>query len=315
MMDRFLTEVISKPLILNEQGYASLEFIVSQIVAGKPIQKTREKTCLSIITPDNIEKRIFFGDDPSDDGEDPNTDDDSSNPFDEYPEGSVVVIPIIGLMMKYSTLWSIGMDDIASYIRLASASNQISSIILLVNSPGGTVSSVIQLEDAMRNITKPVIGIIDGQASSGAEYVISFCDKILAMNRICQVGNIGTMMSMVNTSDADKLNGYKRISVYPPESKFKNLAIREALDGNTQRLIDEDLTPWAVHFQNIIKENRQNIDLSVEGILEGRDFYAYDAVNNGLIDGIGNLNDAVTLANKIVNERNNTYSLFNQNKQ
>ena len=60
------------------------------------------------------------------------------------------------------------------------------------------------------------------------------------------------------------------------------------MEGNPDRIIKEQLTPFAIHFQNIIKDNRRKINQSEEGILEGKVFYAYDAVNNRLIDGLMN---------------------------
>jgi protease-4 len=303
-MERFLQEVIGQPLIINNTGMDALELLVRNIQQKEVSQLKTGKYIVRIVGSDKGEQLLSY-DSPFDM---PGCGDD--NPFDQYPEGSVAIIPLVGMMTKYGSWWSYGVDDIANMVRQATASDKIKCMVLLTNTPGGTTASVYQFEDALRNNTKPIVGLVDGMAMSGGKYSISFCDKILAMNRMCQVGNIGTMMSLVNSTESDKQYGYKRIEVYPPESKFKNLAVREALNGDTKRLIEEQLTPWAIHFQNTVKENRPGIDTSVEGILGGRDFYAYDAVANGLIDGIGNMNDAVNLALQLCDERKQTYSLF-----
>ena len=90
--------------------------------------------------------------------------------------------------------------------------------------------------------------------------------------------------------------GIKRIVITPPESSWKNRTTKEAKAGKTKLLIEEELTPWATFFQNEMKKGRPALDESVEGILNGRTFFAYDAVNNGLIDGIRPMDEIVKYA-------------------
>jgi protease-4 len=130
------------------------------------------------------------------------------------------------------------------------------------------------------------------------------------MNRMCEIGSIGTFAQLIDTREMDKKWGYKIVQVYPPESKYKNLEAREALDGKPERLIREVLTPYAIHFQNIIKENRPKLDTSVEGILEGRVFYAYDAISAGLIDGLMNLEQTKERVGILFDSRKSFYSQF-----
>lgn len=201
-----------------------------------------------------------------------------------------------------------GIDDVANMIRYANASSQIIGTILLINTPGGTTQSVIQIEDALRTRTKPSVAFIDGQCCSGGIYAASFCDRIVAANRMCEIGSIGTQMTMLDLSEYYSSMGIKKITVRPPESSFKNTEYEQALAGDDKRLISESLTPFAQHFQNILKDNRPNLDLSVEGILEGKIFYAFDAVQNGLIDNITNFDGAVQLLQSLHTEKQSLYS-------
>ena len=217
-----------------------------------------------------------------------------------------------GIMMKYDHWWTgPGCDSLADLVRMADRSANIAGTLLLINTPGGTTTAVIQLEDALRNRTKPCVALIDGECNSGGIYVASFCDEIHSVNRMCEAGSIGTYAQVVDTSEAEKKWGYKIIQIYPPESKYKNLEVREALKGKRERIIRESLTPYAVHFQNIIKENRGKLDTSVEGILEGHVFYAYDAITNGLIDGLMNMEQAIERVRRLAEEKKSFYSQFN----
>lgn len=303
-MNNTLTEVSTKPLLLCESAISKAEIHISKLFSTH--NPVRDVAVKGYSLPTHHKNIISAS----------TLDSESGNPFDSYESDTVVIIPIIGLMFKYSTIdWEEykyvpGMDLIANLIRMANASDKIAGIVLLVNTPGGTTQSIYQLEDALRNRTKPCVAVVDGMCMSGGMYAASFCDKIFAVNRMCELGSIGTFAKILDDSKFYEKNGLKIISVYPPESKYKNLAVREAIEGKPERLIDEQLTPFAIHFQNIIKENRPNLDASAEGILEGAEFYAYDALKYGLIDGIKNIDEAVAETKNLANRQKQFYSQF-----
>lgn len=208
-------------------------------------------------------------------------------------EGSVLIVPIIGVMRKYDSWYAYGMDFYAQAISEAQVNERISGVVLHFNTPGGTTQSLIQIENALAAKTKPCIAVIDGMCCSCGIHVAAMCDKIYAESRMCEVGSIGVYAQLIDDRKAYEDYGYKLIEVYPPESSYKNKGVREAVDGNPQYLIDETLSPYARDFQEHIRKNRKKLDESVEGILEGRVFYAYNAISNGLIDGIRSTADVI----------------------
>lgn len=224
-------------------------------------------------------------------------DDNTGNPFDASDKDSVAIIPLCGIMTKYSTFYQYGCDDLADFIRLAEQSNKISGVILLANTPGGDVQSVFQLQDAISRMTKPIITLTDGYLCSAGIWVASFTNKRFALNGMNVVGSIGVLSTLYDFSSRDEKYGIKSRTIYPPESKWKNLAARNATretNPDDTMLIEEILSPLAIEFQNTIKANLPCLDLGVEGIIEGREFYAKDAVNYGLLDGILNINEAIS---------------------
>lgn len=232
------------------------------------------------------------------------------DPFKDFSPGTVLIVPIIGVMFKYGDWWSYGIDYLADLIKEADKSPNISGTILLMNTPGGSTQSLIRMEEALRKRTKPCVAVVDGMCCSCGIYVASFADKIVATNRMCEIGSIGCYARLMDNKKAMEDYGYKIIDVYPPESSYKNKGVREALEDKPQWLIDESLSPFAQHFQNIIRQNRPNLDETVEGILEGRDFYAYDAKANGLIDDIIDIDSAVDLVMSLSEERKQLSTLF-----
>jgi protease-4 len=99
--------------------------------------------------------------------------------------------------------------------------------------------------------------------------------------------------------------GIKEHTVYSDLSGFKNKAFMDALDGDYSALKSKILNPLAQEFQDYVKSNRTSLDLKVEGIISGETFTAKEALQNGLIDSIGDMNDAI----KVVRALSAAYSL------
>lgn len=218
-----------------------------------------------------------------------------------YYAERIAIFSITGMMTKYAHFnWNMedlewivpGIDDIASVLEYAMQSEDIDGAILLLNTPGGTTQSLIRIEEVLKKRTKPVVAVVDGMCASAGMYTACLCDRIIALNKMCDVGSIGVMVQLVDYGSFYKKQGIKIIEIYPPESADKNKSYRDAIDGKTQTMIDEVLTPLAVHFQNVVKEHRP-VDESVDGVLSGKMFYAEDAIKAGLVDEIGNFESAV----------------------
>lgn len=208
----------------------------------------------------------------------------------------IAIIPIRGFMSKYGDWWCYGTEDYAMMLRETYEDERIKAIVLQIDSPGGQTDSVFPLESALAIRNKPVITAVDSLAASCAYYVASLTDKIIAVNRMAQVGSIGVMTVIVDDRKLLKDWGIKLIEIYPPESKWKNKPQREARDGRTQLIIQEQLSPWAIHFQDMVKKQRLGLKEETEGILEGKVFYAYDALENGLVDSILTFDEIIEYA-------------------
>lgn len=223
----------------------------------------------------------------------------------------IAVISITGMMTKYARInwdwesleWIVpGVDDVAALLEYAMQSGEIDGVVLVINTPGGTTQSLIRIEEVLKQRTKPVVALVDGMCASAGMYMACLCDQIYALNKMCSVGSIGVMVQLIDETQMLKKNGIKVIEIYPPESADKNKAYRDAIDGKTQTMIEEVLTPLAVNFQNIVREHRA-LDESVEGVLSGKMFYADDAVKAGLIDQVGTFEAAVHYIRNITAQR------------
>lgn len=216
-------------------------------------------------------------------------------PYDEDPQpNSVAMINIWGPMMKYSSWYYWGTLDIANMIRYALSHKNVIGVVLNIDTGGGSVGSIAPLEEVISNATKPIVALCDTAASAGY-WAASLCDMILASNSISSsFGSIGVMVSWADFTKYYEEFGIKLHEVYAPESNFKNKAFREANDGNYKALEEETLSPLAIKFQNQVKNSRgKNLNLSVEGIINGKMFFAEEALKVGLVDRIGGLTEAI----------------------
>ncbi|GAB2994006.1 hypothetical protein GCM10027284_08990 [Cyclobacterium sediminis] len=220
--------------------------------------------------------------------------------YDGAPEGSVAMIPIKGSMMKYGTLCEYGMVEIAEYIRAAATHKNIGAIVLDIDSGGGGVDAIAPIVDAV-NLAKangkPVVASVD-MACSAAYWAASVCDYIVADNGISsEVGSIGVMCTFHDVQGYYEKEGIKVHHIYSSESENKNEAFHLALEGKYELIKETELDPLARSFQNAIKTNRSGkLDLSAKGVLNGKTYFAQDALNIGLIDKVGSKSTAIDIA-------------------
>ncbi len=240
--------------------------------------------------------------------------------YDDAPEGSVALVPLKSVMVKYGTMCQYGTEEIAGFMVQAAASKKIDAVVLDIDSGGGSVDSIPPLLEAIKKVqntyNKPVIASAD-LCASAAYYVAAHCDRIIANNNVSsEFGSIGVMMQWWDVQPYYEKEGYVFHKIYAPESTHKNLPFERALKGEYDLIKEEELSPLAIGFQNAVKSARgSKLDLKVEGILNGRMFYAdnqkkpeLSAKTVGLIDEVADLDRAISLAKGLAEVR----KIFNE---
>lgn len=216
--------------------------------------------------------------------------------YSDAPEGSVAVITLKGDMLKDGTMCSYGTEEIAAAMREAASSPKIIGIRLDMDSGGGAVDAIPPMLDAIsfsQSQKKPVVACCD-LCASACYYVACHCNKIIADNDIsAEFGSIGVMMQFPDYAKYYEKQGIKVHTIYSDLSTHKNAPFEAALKGEYKSIKEEMLNPLAREFQQAVKSHRPNLDDKIDGILNGRMFFAKDALKYGLIDAIGN-RDAAT---------------------
>lgn len=205
--------------------------------------------------------------------------------------GKVGVLPIYGLI-EYSRSYN---KTLIKFRRDSS----IKAIVIRVESGGGGVaaSQEIYREVARTARVKPVVGSMGGVAASGGYYVLAPCNKILAMPGTL-TGSIGVILNVPDAQELLKKIGLKVQTVRSGDLKGAGLPSRplsEAERRNLQQLIDETHQ----QFVTDVAKARGLDRAKVAKIADGGVFSGQKAKTLGLVDGMGNFEDAVNLAAKL----------------
>lgn len=216
---------------------------------------------------------------------------------DKPMQGSVMVVPVKGPMIKYGTLCEYGTTEIAPFLYKAADSKEIDGVVLDIDTGGGSVNSVQPLVDAIKYVQSKgkAVAVYGDLIASAGYYVASYANRIyLSSDLSSTIGSIGVYLTLIDDKKMLEEMGYVVHEIYPPESNWKNRDVKEAYEGNYELIISEFLSPLATQFQNVVKQNRKKLDTNAEGILQGRMFMAHEAIKNGLADEIGTIDKAIS---------------------
>lgn len=210
-------------------------------------------------------------------------------------ESYYAVIPITGSIFKRGGFFmracgSAGTEQIAQLILSAENDDSIRGIILKIDSPGGTVDGTQNLENVIKNTTKPVVALVDDLCASAAYWFASAADQIYAMNQTDQIGSIGVLCKHVDKSGWYDANGEKITLIAADASTQKitapdHLPLSKEDAGKLKKMLNETNNI----FMSSVQSNRPQIKPES---LNGELFIADQALAMGLIDGFGGMEEA-----------------------
>lgn len=233
--------------------------------------------------------------------------------YDSYPVkiGSTVVIPIMGVITQDDYFWGVpGTKTIASWYAKADADPTVSSIIELMNSPGGQVFGTNELATLKTKLSKPVKTLVEGLAASAGYYIAATSGKVWATSPNAIVGSIGVMTTFVSFAKYFEGMGITVRDIYADTSPDKNNPTRQAQQGNDKAYKQEVLNPMDAEFMAFVKQHRPGIAAEA---LTGAAYTATQAIGLGLIDGITDLSSL--LSGSTPPSSTNSSSINSQNPQ
>jgi len=216
----------------------------------------------------------------------------------------VAHIPIWGTMTKKGGMSAEGMQTTEMRISEANNDESVSSLLLDIESNGGTVDGMAALGSAIRDSEKPVIAYVDNIAASAAYWAASQADTIV-MNgdNFAEVGSIGALMIHQDSTKmiADKIGKIEIIRA--PQSKDKaRINPVEKLPNSERERILNSLEVITDEFISKVKSGRgERLNTDDENIFTGKMYNADQAQELGMVDHLGNFESAINIAKSLGN--------------
>ena len=218
----------------------------------------------------------------------------------ETSKNKIAVINVEGAIMTGEAAYGVaGSDTIVKNIQSATKDKSVKAMVLRVNSPGGDVWASELITNALnefKETDRPIISSMGDIAASGGVWVTTNSDEIWAEEDTL-TGTIG-VYGIVPTLDG--IYDWAGIKVDGVSStKAGEWDEREAMPENITNLIQSSIDRTYNKFVSKVAENRGMLYEDVLPIAGGRIWAGYKALELGLVDKIGDLEDALKSAAKL----------------
>jgi len=208
----------------------------------------------------------------------------------------VAVIPVQGPLTKGMSIMSFlfgggSMRQIGENFRTALADSRVNTIILDIDSPGGTVDGTEELAELVYQAreTKPVIAYTDGDMCSGAYWIASAAGQIFISGDTTMVGSVGVVATHIDQSEWDKQMGDKWTEI--TSGPYKRIAsshkpLNEAGAKYMQEMVDYLAR---VFTETALIRNRKMDEKQAAAVSEARIYIGKQAIEAGLVDGVSTI--------------------------
>ena len=190
--------------------------------------------------------------------------------------------------------------EIIEEMRQYADDEAVKAVILRIDSPGGGVgpSQEIHREVVKLKTKKKVLASMGSVAASGGYYIACASDLIVA-NPGTITGSIGVVMEFTNLEELLKKIGVKGVVLKGGEHKDIGSPFREMTPGE-KRIMQDVIDNVHQQFIKAVAEGRKMDQAKVVPVADGRIFTGEQAKQFGLVDEMGNLEDTVDIAARLV---------------
>ncbi|MFH1237216.1 MAG: signal peptide peptidase SppA [Candidatus Aenigmatarchaeota archaeon] len=223
-----------------------------------------------------------------------------SSPF----TSKIAIIKIRGTIASGHSLLSetVTPDDALPLIQKAEEDASIKAVMFDIDSPGGSVVASREIAYAVAEMKKPTLCWMGDVAASGAYWIASSCDYIMA-DPLTLTGSVGVTASYLEFSKLFEKYGITYEQITSGESKDVGSPFRNMTTGERSKMeyiVNETFT----YFITDVVSRRNLTQPQIDTIKTGDIFLGKDAIALGLIDATGTLSDAREKAKSLANDKN-----------
>ncbi|WP_341501143.1 signal peptide peptidase SppA [Gallaecimonas sp. GXIMD4217] len=225
-----------------------------------------------------------------------------NNPLTQLPKDGAkvgIVVAAGTILDGDQPVGTVGGDSTAALLRQARFDDDIKAVVLRVDSPGGSAfaSEIIRKEvEALQKAGKPVVASMSTYAASGGYWISASADEIWAHPATItgSIGIFGLLTTFENSLDA--------IGVHTDgvgTSNYAGYTPLRPLNDDFKAVIQRSVERGYERFLTLVADNRDMSTDEVDKIAQGRVWIGQTALELGLVDKLGGLDDAVASAAKL----------------
>ena len=221
----------------------------------------------------------------------------------------MAIIDVDGLLLNENLvgIGSVGMNPVAAFrekLDAAAADPEVCGVVLRINSIGGGVTASDLMWQEVRRFRaethRPVVACLLDLGTGGCLLFRVGADQIVATPNTI-TGGIGVIFNSYNLRDTMSAQ-----SVVPQFVKAgANIDMgtsASALTAQTRGMLQAMAEQFHQRFQSVVRQGRPNLPAGDGTTFDGRVFTAAQALERGLIDRIGYLEDAVAVARALAHQ-------------
>jgi protease-4 len=221
--------------------------------------------------------------------------------------GDLAVVEIKGPIMTSK--------EIVEQLDRVEKNDNIKGLILRIDSPGGGVGASQEIYQAVLRIKKDkkVVATMGGVAASGGYYIAVAADKIVA-NPGTITGSIGVLMDYTNVEQL--LDFLKVHAELITAGKMKDVGSPlKPLSEEDRKFLEGILQNMHQQFKKAVQVGRGLDEAKINELADGRIFTGQQALDLGLVDQLGNQQDAIDLAAKMLGIKDKPKLLYPKKKK
>jgi len=207
--------------------------------------------------------------------------------------GRIAVLPVEGTITDDREL----LEQLRAFRR----DHSVRGFVIAINSPGGVVAPAQSMYAALRELresdSRPVIAAIGGVGASGGYYVALGADSIFALPG-SMTGSIGVIMELPDASVLLQKVGVRMQTVQSAEHKDMGSPFRP-LSETDRALLEALVRDVYDQFVAVVAQERRLAPAAVRQVADGRILSGRQALQQRLIDRLGNLDAAVAAAGRM----------------
>jgi protease-4 len=207
----------------------------------------------------------------------------------------IAIIPLKGVIYPNTAA------QFSRFMDIAGKDKSVKAIVIEIDSPGGTVTASDEIYNRLKTFKSkksiPVVVSMASLATSGGYYAACGADYVVAQPTTF-TGNIGVLMPRYNFSKLMEKYGVEETTIVSSGAKFKNAGSSFRPESPEETAYMQQLADSAfVQFKKVVTQGRSSkLKGKIDEIANGKVYTAEVALGLGLIDQVGYLQDAQSVA-------------------